>query len=121
MPETLNYDRPLAVPVVSTPIVFELKYAEKPNTPIDPSPTGTTSDLDCIIQADAEPNTLSTNWKDLFRIEMTQALSVAGIMSVTIVVTPIHGDGTLGTPVSNTFIHDQNMDTWQLAAGYPRV
>lgn len=118
MPETLDYNRPKASLVNDTPIDFKLLFGELPNSPGAVPVPGLTSDLDCYLECDVSG---VGNWQPIFRIETLQELVSTGIMKITVTITPIKGNGTLGTPIITVFIHDQNMDNYQTQAGFPRV
>ncbi len=120
MPETLDYDRPLADPVESTPIAFKLLLSELPEVPAAVAVDGTTSDVLAYLELDVDDD-VTVDWRSLFRIETAQALSISGILTLTITVTPILGNGSDGTPSVYVFTHQQNMDTIQTLGGFPRT
>lgn len=116
---TINFDRPSSIPTIDTPIDFTVKGAEKPNAPADFSLAGSTSVIDALIKADANED-IGTLIASLYRIEVTPSMTSAGVVKVTVKVTPIKGDTSLGTITEFYVPHDQNMDEWQTDAGRPR-
>jgi hypothetical protein len=115
MPEIIDYNRPKATTVNDTPINFKILLAEQPNAVADVATPGTTANLDSYLECNIG------SWKSLFHITTEQQLMQSGLILIVVTVTPILGDGSNGTPIVNTFVHDQNMDNFQTAAGFPRV
>lgn len=120
MPVTSNYNRPKSTLVNSTGMVFSLLASDKPDAPADISGTGTTANLDCRLQCDANESG-SADVQDIFKLETAISLdATTGLITWTVTVTPILGDGTEGTPKVMVVEHPQKMDAWQTAAGRAR-
>jgi hypothetical protein len=117
---TISYSRPKSATVNATGMALTLKVAEKPDSPGAIGGTGTTAQLDCRVQADADESG-GTSLHDLFKIETIPGIaSDTGVVTLSVTVTPILGDGSIGTPKSLITNHDQSMDAWQTAAGRAR-
>ena len=116
---TDQYDRPKSSVINDTGIVLTLLVAEKPDVPIAIGGTGTTAELDCRVQADADES-IGNDIQDLFKIEIVPVVAADGITTLTITVTPVKGDATDGKTQTLVVTHPENMDAWQTAAGRAR-
>ena len=120
MAVTKTYNRLKSTTVNSTGIVCTLLVGEKPDAPGAIGGTGTTGNLDCRLQADADESG-GADVQDLFKLETSIAVdSATGRIDWTITVTPILGGATEGTPTVATVTHPESMDAWQAAAGRVR-
>lgn len=119
MSVTQSYPRPKATPTNSTSLALTLKVAELPDTPAAIGGSGTTGTLDCRLQCDADESG-GTDVQDLFKLVATPDIDASGNATYTVIVTPIKGDGSAGTPQTLTVTHSETMDTWQTAAGRAR-
>ena len=120
MSATLTYDRPKSVTVNSTGMVCSLLVAEKPDVPGAIGGTGTTGNLDCRIQADADESG-GADVQDLFKLETALVVHpTTGVVTLTVTATPIKGGATNGTAKSMAVVHNETMDEWQAAAGRAR-
>lgn len=113
---TDNYNRDKNPKINVTGIVLTLLVSEKPDAPGAIGGTGTTAELDCRVQADADESG-GADVQDLFKIEAVPAIDDDGITTLTVTVTPIKGDASNGTQKITVVTHDENMDAWQAAAG----
>jgi hypothetical protein len=116
---TKTYSRPKATTVNSTGMALTLLVAEKPDSPVAIGGTGTTGELDMRVRCDADESG-GAYVQDLFKVETLPQLSADGVITLSVTVTPIKGGGAVGTPVSMNVKHDEDMDTWQTAAGRAR-
>lgn len=81
---------------------------------------GTTGIAELHMRADADESG-GADIQDIFRITATPVINVnTGKFEVRIEVVPILGDGTDGVAKDAAFVHDENMDAWQTAAGRAR-
>lgn len=121
MAVTKTYSRPKVAVVNSTGIDFTLKAAELAGTPaaFGGGAVGATGNFQCLIQADADESG-GSDIQTIFRLETAMALSAAGLLTLTVTVTPVLGDASDGTPKSIAVAHEQNVDAWQSAAGRAR-
>lgn len=120
----LTYDRPLATIDEATVIPITVLAAEKAGTPavFAGGAVGTTGNLLAHFKADSDP--VGTDVQVLFRLETAisfQGVGASAKPRIVTTVTPILGDGTDGTPVVVSCVHDQTMDAWQTAAGTART
>jgi hypothetical protein len=100
----------------------KFEIAEGPNAPAAPSPdTGTDGKLttEVIVGADGAGG----DYQNMFVTvqELILATDVIGTTRLKVTVTPILGDGSLGTPVITHYDHPQTMDAFQAAAGNART
>lgn len=119
MAKTNNYDRPKLSGINDTGMLMTLLVGEKPDAPGAIGGTGTTAELDCRVQADADESG-GVDVQDLFKLEALPAVALSGAQTLKVTVTPIKGDGTEGTAQILTVSHPENMDAWQTAAGRAR-
>lgn len=119
MGKTNNYDRPKSSGINDTGMVTSLLVGEKPDAPSAIGGTGTTAELDCRVQADADESG-GADVQDLYKLEALPAVSINGEVTLKVTITPIKGDGTDGKVQVVTVTHDENMDAWQTAAGRAR-
>ncbi|KKN73350.1 hypothetical protein LCGC14_0401630 [marine sediment metagenome] len=119
MSKTNNYDRPKLSGINDTGMDMTLLVGEKPDAPSAIGGTGSTAELDCRVQADADESG-GADVQDLYKIEVLPAVALSGAQTVKITVTPIKGDASEGTPQIITVTHPENMDAWQSAAGRAR-
>lgn len=119
MSVTKTYARPKSAPTISTGIVLTVQAAEYPVTPVAFDEDGVGAVLDARLHCDANESG-GTIDRDLFQIIATPTLNSNGSLVYTVVVTCILGDASSGTAHTLTVTHDQNMDTFQTAAGRAR-
>ncbi len=116
---TDNYDRPKLAGTNVTGMVLTLLAGEKPDAPTAIGGTGTTSELDARVQADADESG-GADVQDLFKIETVPVVAADGTVTLAVTITPIKGDATEGKAQVLTVTHPENMDVWQSAAGRAR-
>ena len=116
---TDNFDRPKLSGINDTGIVLTLLVGEKPDAPGAIGGTGSTAELDCRVQADADESG-GVDIQDLFKIETVPVIAADGTVTLAVTVTPIKGGATDGKAQTLTVTHPENMDAWQSAAGRAR-
>ena len=119
MGATINYEREKLVATNTTGMDMTLLVAEKPDSPGAIGGTGTTSELDMRVQADADESG-GADLQDLFKVETVPTIDAAGVIKLKVTITPINGDAGEGVAQILTVVHGENMDAWQTAAGRAR-
>jgi hypothetical protein len=124
MSSTLTYARLKSVTTNPTGLVFTLLAAESPGTPAAFAGTqaGNTAALTAKWQVNADEQVGGPPLvHDHVRLAVTPNLDpITGLVTYTIVATPVLGNGSLGTVQTFTATHDEPMDQWQNEAGRSR-
>lgn len=120
MAKDLSYERSKSATTNTTPINHTFQGRESPDAFASLSTgTGTAGAADLKVLADADESA-GADVQDLWDVKVTPQLSGDGTISLLVEATPVLGDGTPGTKVSQAFSHEETMDQWQAAAGRPR-
>jgi hypothetical protein len=125
MPVTQSYNRAKVAATNSTGMVLSWLVGEGPITPhilyddMGVADLGTTGVLTAKLRCDADESG-GSDVQDYVNIVVTPSTGTNGQFTLTIVATPVNGDGTLGTSTTTVITHPQNFDTWQSAAGRAR-
>ena len=120
MPADVTYNRLKSTTTNSTPINMTGEQRES-----DGSRTafaaGTTGVFEAYIRGDADESG-GADVQDLFKVVLTPTINptAPGVMTLNLVVTPVNGDASDGTPETFNVTHDENCDGWQTAAGRAR-
>ncbi len=81
---------------------------------------GTTGIAELTMLADADESG-GVDIQDIFRVTVTPVLNPnTGKFEVQVDVVSVLGDATDGVPQGQRFVHDEDMDAWQTAAGRAR-
>lgn len=120
MAGTKNYERLKEPDTNTTGMSITFQGSELPTAKAALA-AGTTGNAEIFVEADADESG-GIDIQDLFKVALTPVIANLhpGTMSLTVVVTPIKGDGTDGTPITTQVTHDETMDAWQTAAGRAR-
>lgn len=115
-----NYNRQKLTSVNDTPIDITYEGSELPTAPAALD-AGTTGNAEIIVLADADESG-GGDVQDWWKVKLTPSISSVhpGASVLLVEVTPIKGDGEDGTKRTLNVDHDEDMDTWQAAAGRAR-
>jgi len=119
----VNYDRPKATVVNTTPINIDFLAGEEPTAlgALSADNSGSTGILNLTVTADADESA-GADVQDLFRIENLRVEIDPTTFRTRLraEIIPVLGDATDGTPILIDIAHQQDMDAWQTAAGRAR-
>lgn len=120
MPADITYNRNKSATTNSTDINTSYEGSETPGGRAA-LVAGTTGEAEIFVQMDADESG-GADVQDAWKVKIIPLISSThpGVMTLTVEITPIKGDGTDGTVDSNTTTHDEDADAWQTAAGRAR-
>jgi hypothetical protein len=120
MAGTINYNRPKSALVNVAPMVHTLLVSELPDAPAAVGGTGTTGVLSAEIQVDAD-EAGGADIQTMYTLVATPTITSDGKHTLTVVVTPVGGDGTTLPAQTLAVLHPETVDGWQSAAGNGRL
>lgn len=120
-----SYPRLKSATTNTTGIAITLKAAEGAITQhafrdnMGADEDGLTGVINGTYMADANESG-GADVQDLFRFSITPNIESNGRTTLTVVVTPVKGNGDAGDAVTTVHVLPENMDAWQTAAGRAR-